>query len=104
MRTAKQNTRPEGRPTKKVGSVINALLKSVESGLPFTLCCQIAGVHYDTFLVWRKEDPAFGQQVDRAAAKAAARLLSKIERQASNNFAAAAWILERPVSRVVQPP
>jgi hypothetical protein len=95
MRTAKQNSRPEGRPTKKVGSVINALLKSVESGLPFTLCCQIAGVHYDTFLVWRKEDPAFGQQVDKAAAKAAARLLSKIERQARNNFAAAAWILER---------
>ena len=95
MRTPKQTTRPEGRPTKKVGSVINALLKSVESGLPFTLCCQIAGVHYDTFLVWRKEDPAFGQQVDRADAKAAARLLSKIERQARNNFAAAAWILER---------
>ena len=95
MRTPKRTTRPGGRPTKKVGSVIESLLKSVVSGLPFTLCCQIAGVHYDTFLVWRKEDPAFGQQVDKAAAKAAARLLAKIERQARNNFVAAAWILER---------
>jgi hypothetical protein len=46
-------------------------------------------------MTWKREDPEFSQQVEAAAAKAAARLLAKIERQARNNFAAAAWILER---------
>ena len=87
MRTAKQNTRPEGRPTKEG--------RAIETGLPYTLCCRLVGISYDSFMTWKREDPAFNQEVEAAAAKAAARLLSKIERQASNNFAAAAWILER---------
>ena len=43
----------------------------------------------------KREDPAFNQEAAAAAAKAAAWPLSKIERQARDNFAAAAWILER---------
>jgi hypothetical protein len=46
-------------------------------------------------MTWKREDPEFNQKVEAAAAKAAARLLAKVERQARNNFAAAAWILER---------
>ena len=86
---------PRGRPTKKVKPVILALLRAIETGLPYTLCCRLAGVSYDSFMTWKREDPVLNQQVEAAAAKAAARLLSKIERQARNNFAAAAWILER---------
>src|SRR6516165_5538492 len=86
---------PKGRPTKKVEPVVTALLRTIETGLPYTLCCRLVGISYDSFMTWKREDPAFNQEVEAAAAKAAARLLSKIERQASNNFAAAAWILER---------
>ena len=85
----------KGRPTKKVEPVVTALLRTIETGLPYTLCCRLVGISYDSFMTWKREDPAFNQEVEAAAAKAAARLLSKIERQASNNFAAAAWILER---------
>jgi hypothetical protein len=46
-------------------------------------------------MAWKREDPEFNQKVEAAAAKAAARLLARIERQARNNFAAATWILER---------
>ena len=46
-------------------------------------------------MTWKREASAFNQEVAAAAAKAAAWLLSKIEGQASDNFAAATWILER---------
>jgi hypothetical protein len=85
----------KGRPTKKVEPVVTALLRTIETGLPYTLCCRLVGISYDSFMTWKREDPAFNQEVEAAAAKAAARLLAKIERQARNNFAAAAWILER---------
>jgi hypothetical protein len=49
------------------------------------------GISYDSFITWKREDPEFNQKVEAAAA----RLLAKIEHQARNNFAAAAWILER---------
>ena len=93
--TDKKRTDLRGRPSKKVEPIVTALLRTIETGLPYTLCCRLVGISYDSFMTWKREDPAFNQEVEAAAAKAAARLLSKIERQASNNFAAAAWILER---------
>ena len=78
--TAKHTARREKRPIKKVASVINPLLKSFESGAALYLYRQIAEVHYDPFLVWRKEEPSFGRQVNQAA-EAAGWLLNRIERQ-----------------------
>ena len=99
MRTARDPNRkpvgPGGRPTKKIEPAILALLRAIETGLPYTLCCRLVGISYDSLMTWKREDPEFNQKVEAAAAKAAARLLAKVERQARNNFAAAAWILER---------
>src|SRR6516225_6203706 len=44
---------------------------------------------------WKNRDPEFAAKVEKVAAKAALRLLGKIEKQATNNFSACAWILER---------
>jgi hypothetical protein len=44
---------------------------------------------------WKATDPEFELLVEQAASKTALRLLRKIEAQAEENFAAAAWILER---------
>jgi hypothetical protein len=99
MRTVRDPNRkpavPGGRPTKKVGPVILALLRAIETGLPYNLCCRLVGISYDSFITWKREDPEFNPKVETVTAKAAARLLAKIERQARNNFAAAAWILMR---------
>jgi hypothetical protein len=78
-----------------VKPIVLVPLRAVETSLPYTLCCRLVGISYDSFTTWKREDPEFNQKVEAAAAKAAARLLAKIERQARNNFAAAAWILER---------
>ena len=80
---------PGGRPTKKVQPVILALLRAIETGLPYNLCCRLVGISYDSFITWKREDREFNQTVEAAAAKAAARLLDKIERQARNNSARA---------------
>jgi len=52
-------------------------------------------VHFDTFMDWKNRDPEFAAKVEKVAAKAALRLLGKIEKQATSNFSACAWILER---------
>ena len=93
--TDKKRTDLRGRPSKKVEPIVTALLRAIETGLPYTLCCRLVGISYDSLMTWKREDPEFNQKVEAAAAKAAARLLAKVERQARNNFAAAAWILER---------
>jgi hypothetical protein len=46
-------------------------------------------------MTWKREDPKFAARVEEASAKAALRLLAKIEKQADQNFAASSWILER---------
>jgi hypothetical protein len=46
-------------------------------------------------MTWKREDVEFAAKVEATAAKAALRLLSKIEAHAQDNFAAASWILER---------
>jgi hypothetical protein len=71
------------------------LLRVIESGAPYRLCCDATGIAYDTFMTWKREDAEFAAKVEATAAKAALRLLSKIEAHAQDNFAAVSWILER---------
>jgi hypothetical protein len=86
---------PGGRRSKKTEQTVNALLKAIATGAPYVICCKAVGIHFDTFMGWRQTDPGFAVKVEQTAAKAALRLLGKIEAQATNNFAACSWILER---------
>jgi hypothetical protein len=89
------NNKPVGRPTKKTKQIVDALLKVIATGAPYTICCASVGINLDTFMHWKKVDQAFASQVEQVAAKSALRLLNKIEEHGNDNFAAAAWILER---------
>jgi hypothetical protein len=80
---------------KKTKETVDALLQAIATGAPYVICCRAVGIHVDTFHGWRQTDPEFETQVEQTAAKAALRLLGKIEEQATNNFSACAWILER---------
>jgi hypothetical protein len=84
-----------GRPSKKTDQTVAALMKAIATGAPYVICCRAVGVHLDTFMDWKNRDPEFAAKVEKVAAKAALRLLGKIEKQATNNFSACAWILER---------
>jgi hypothetical protein len=70
-------------------------MRVIATGAPYRICCSATGIAYDTFMDWKATDPEFGLLVEQVSAKAALRLLSKIEKQADQNFAASSWILER---------
>ena len=53
------------------------------------------GISDDTFANWRRKDPIFAGRVAQVSGKTALRLLKKIEKNADENFSAAAWLLER---------
>jgi hypothetical protein len=99
MRTPSQSAsskrRPVGRPTKKTEETIEALMRVIATGAPYMICCAATGVSYDSFMTWKREDLEFAARVEEASAKAALRLLAKIEKQGDENFAASSWILER---------
>jgi hypothetical protein len=84
-----------GRPGKRTPQLEKALLAAIETGAPYRIACLACGISDDTFTEWRRKDPAFAAQVEKAAGKTALRLLKKIEANAEENFSAAAWILER---------
>jgi hypothetical protein len=84
-----------GRPCKRTPALDKALLKAISAGAPYKIACLACGISEDAFTDWRRKDPAFAQAVEQASGKMALRLLAKIEKQADENFSAAAWMLER---------
>jgi hypothetical protein len=84
-----------GRPTKRTPEIEKALLAAIETGAPYRIACMACGISDDAFTEWRRKDPSFADRVNRAAGKTALRLLKKIEKNADENFSAAAWLLER---------
>jgi hypothetical protein len=84
-----------GRPCKRTPALDKALLRAISAGAPYKIACLACGISEDAFTDWRRKDPGFARQVEEASGKMALRLLGKIEKQADENFSAAAWILER---------
>ena len=84
-----------GRPSKRTKKIEAELLEAISAGAPFTLACQAAGIHHDTFQNWRRCDPEFALQVEQVAARGALKRLKKIEQHGEDNFAALSWMLER---------
>ena len=84
-----------GRPTKRTPEVEKALIAAIEIGAPFRVACLSCAISEDAFTEWRRKDPDFARRVDLASGKMALRLLKKIEKNADENFSAAAWLLER---------
>jgi hypothetical protein len=87
--------RGPGRPTKRTPQLEEDLLKAVATGAPYAICCASVGISLDCFMDWKRADPDLAERVEKTAAQSAMRLLSKIQKHATDNFAAASWILER---------
>jgi hypothetical protein len=84
-----------GRPCKRTPALDRALLKAISAGAPYKIACLACGISEDAFTDWRRKDPEFARAVEEASGRMALRLLGKIEKQADENFSAAAWLLER---------
>jgi len=84
-----------GRPGKRTPQLEKDLLAAIETGAPYRIACMACGISADSFANWRRKDPVFAKRVEVAAGKTALRLLKKIEKNADENFSAAAWVLER---------
>ncbi|PYK18093.1 MAG: hypothetical protein DME55_07690 [Verrucomicrobia bacterium] len=102
--TASKKRRNAGRPSKKTDEKVKALMQVISTGAPYRICCAAVGVSYDSFMTWKREDWEFDAKVEAASAKAALRLLGKIEKQADQNFAASSWILERRFPEIFSRP
>lgn len=92
-------------PTKFTAETVRAILTGIRSGLPYRLAAEAAGVSYQTFNEWQqgrfprgadKElKVAFLDQLTRAKGQSAARLTALISTAATEDWRAAAWLLER---------
>jgi hypothetical protein len=84
-----------GRPTKRTKEVVKILFDAIKEGVPYKLACMAAGITYDCFLKWRRDDPDFDRQVEELVAKPAIDLFKIIREQAPETWQAGAWTLER---------
>jgi hypothetical protein len=70
--------------------------QAIELGATYLHACNYAGISYETFRRWMRENVAFHDAVKESEGKATVGWLSKIEKAASEgNWTAAAWKLER---------
>ena len=101
VKPVKERKRPgpkltvNGRPCKRTPALDKALLAAISKGAPYKIACLACGISEDAFTDWRRKDPEFARAVEEASGRMALRLLGKIEKQADENFSAAAWLLER---------
>jgi hypothetical protein len=85
-----------GRPTKRTSATQEAILASIEKGLPFSLACSRAGVSHEFFIQWRQDDPGFESLVAQAYSVSVEHNLEVVRTAAANgDWKAAAWMLER---------
>ena len=92
-------------PTKFTPETVHAILAGIRAGLSYRLAAEAAGIHYDTFNEWqqgrfprgadRQLKAEFSDELTRAKGQAAAQLTALISTAATEDWRAAAWLLER---------
>lgn len=97
--------RPANRPTKFTSDTVDRLLDGIRKGLPIHLACSAAGIDDSRYYEWqngkfpRGADPElkrkFRDELTRARDEAAYRSITLINDAATEDWKAAAWILER---------
>src|SRR5260221_14571743 len=83
-------------PTKYNRARVKKILDAVRLGQPYMRAAHVAGIHYDTFREWRKDNPELSVALDAATAEGELHVLGSL-RQASNdgNVSAMLGWLER---------
>jgi hypothetical protein len=70
------------------------ILDALKIGSSFRGAAHAAGVSEETFRAWRERHPEFLVEVKKALAELRLANLARIERAATKNWQAAAWILK----------
>jgi hypothetical protein len=93
------------RPTKFTPGTVRDILAGIRAGLPYRLAAEAAGVSESTFHQWQRgqfprgADKAlraeFLEALTRAKGESARRLTALISTAATDDWRAAAWLLER---------
>jgi len=86
---------PGGCPTKRTPENRAKILEAIRMGATYELAANYAGMSYQTFNEWTKDDIEFSDALKEAEGEAALKWLKKIESAAARNWFAAAWKLER---------
>lgn len=84
-----------GRPTKRTPDRETLLLAAIAKGIPYKVACKLGCVGFTTFNDWRHSNPLFNEKVEMAEGVAIARNVALIQKAASKDWKAAAWLLER---------
>jgi hypothetical protein len=87
--------RKPGAPTVRTRETAAVICDCVSRGMPFGHACSVAGISFQTFCDWRKDDAGFRQEIEQAVARGVDARLRVIE-QASRlgDWRASAWLLE----------
>jgi len=84
-----------GRPTKRTSELEAELLAAIEGGATFGLACELVGISYVVFCLWRRQDQEFAARVDAASARGDMARIRKVEQHGDQDWRAPAWLLER---------
>jgi hypothetical protein len=86
---------PGGAKTIRTPEMAQLLSACVAKGLPYIMCCSVAGISRSAFFEWKSADPAFAEQLEQALARGALARLKVIEDGArQGDWRASAWLLE----------
>lgn len=88
-----------GRPTKYSEAVVQRLTTAIRLGATYAAACGYAGISDDTLANWRTTKSGFSERLARAEGEATVRWLTKINHAATDDWRAAAWMLERRYPR-----
>lgn len=93
-----------GRPPAYTKPKADRIVAAIRRGVPLKLAAAAGGVSYNTFVRWRNDGSSpeapphfreFLNQVRKAEADAALRLIGQIAKAANTHWQAASWLLER---------
>lgn len=90
-----------GRPTKFRGYTAGFICRAVGMGVSLPAAAVMAGVSTSTIYSWRKQNPAFRDQLAKAKAEAVNKAVQVLNR--STDWRAAAFWLERQCSKEFGP-
>jgi len=87
--------RKSGRRSKKNQATLDSILEAIRIGITFERAAELHRVSRATIYRWRNEDPEFDKDVLEAVVYSEAILLQRINDKTTDDWKAAAWILER---------
>jgi hypothetical protein len=88
-----------GRVTKKNKATLKRLFDAIKRGIPYAMCCELAGISEECFFNWRRRDPAFNAEVLKLTQESVFTLIDTLKEASQQSWQSAAFLLERRWAR-----